>query len=155
MKKRLVLFFLFCAAGLFAQELHWMKTFDEALAAAVKEKKPLFLYFNGSDWCGWCIRLNSEVLAKKEMIRFLNDNFILYRADFPRQNPPPAEIRKKNNQLLEFYRVEGFPTIVIANSYGKMLGITGYIPGGPAAMIKDLKRYVHRKPGPGPGEKLF
>jgi thioredoxin-related protein len=32
------------------------------LVESNKENKPLLLFFTGSDWCGWCIKLQNEVL---------------------------------------------------------------------------------------------
>ena len=40
---------------------HWYADFDKATAAAEKEGKDLLVDFTGSDWCGWCIRLDEEV----------------------------------------------------------------------------------------------
>jgi len=38
------------------QEGTWTEDYAEAAAAAVKLKRPIFVDFTGSDWCGWCIR---------------------------------------------------------------------------------------------------
>ena len=39
----------------------WTSNFDEASKQAAGEKKDLLIDFTGSDWCGWCIKLNEEV----------------------------------------------------------------------------------------------
>ena len=38
------------------QEGTWTEDYAEAVNAAVKLKRPIFVDFTGSDWCGWCIR---------------------------------------------------------------------------------------------------
>jgi protein disulfide-isomerase len=40
-----------------SQELKWHTNVKEAIAIGNKEHKPLMMFFTGSDWCGWCIRL--------------------------------------------------------------------------------------------------
>ena len=46
-----------------AQEnLTWHTDMSKATDISIKENKPMFLFFTGSDWCGWCIRLQKEVL---------------------------------------------------------------------------------------------
>ena len=42
----------------------WEINFEQALARAKAENKPMLLDFTGSDWCGWCIRLDKEVFKK-------------------------------------------------------------------------------------------
>lgn len=62
MKKFLLL--LLITLGSFsvqAQEQEWQTDMNKAIELAQKSKKPLFLFFTGSDWCGWCIRLQKEV----------------------------------------------------------------------------------------------
>jgi len=44
----------------------WLEDFAAAKAQAAKEGKDLFIDFTGSDWCGWCIRLDKEVLLTPE-----------------------------------------------------------------------------------------
>ena len=60
---------LFLVLGSFtiqAQELTWETDINKAIEVSKKTKKPLLLFFTGSDWCGWCIRLQNEVLKKPE-----------------------------------------------------------------------------------------
>ncbi|MEP6932103.1 MAG: thioredoxin family protein, partial [Flavobacterium sp.] len=49
-----------------AQELKWYTDVKEAITISNKENKPMLLFFTGSDWCGWCIRLQNEVLKTPE-----------------------------------------------------------------------------------------
>lgn len=48
------------------EDLVWHTNVKEAIDLAKKEDKPLFLFFTGSDWCGWCIRLQKEVFKTPE-----------------------------------------------------------------------------------------
>ena len=43
----------------------WITDYDQALATAKAQNKKVFLNFTGSDWCGWCIKLDKEVFSQK------------------------------------------------------------------------------------------
>jgi len=43
-----------------ASEVAWTQDAKAALAEAVKEKKDVLIDFTGSDWCGWCKKLDAE-----------------------------------------------------------------------------------------------
>jgi protein disulfide-isomerase len=62
------------------------------------------------------------------------------RADFPRAKPLSAEVRKQNQELAQRYEIGGFPTIVVLNEEGKQVGLLGYVPGGPAPFLDELKK---------------
>ena len=146
MKKLFVCLLTVLTVGLFAQELQWQQDFEAALRLSKESGKPVFAFFTGSDWCGWCIRLDREILSKQEMKKYLNDNFILFKADFPQNNPPSNEVMMKNRALMKKYGVRGYPTIIITDASGKALGKTGYMRGGPHAMKKALDKYVKKAP---------
>ncbi|HKL21007.1 MAG TPA: thioredoxin family protein, partial [Tichowtungia sp.] len=60
-------------------------------------------------------------------------------ADFPRSKPQPEDIQKQNKALSQKYGVRGFPTVLLLNAGGEVLGRTGYQRGGPEAYVKHLK----------------
>ncbi|MGK4566086.1 thioredoxin family protein [Flavobacterium sp. 3HN19-14] len=83
-KLAIILFFGLCSMAVQAQDLKWYDNVDEASTVAVKAKKPLLLFFTGSDWCGWCIRLQKEVMFTPEFKKWATDNVILVELDYPR-----------------------------------------------------------------------
>ena len=76
----------------FAAEEGWLVSFEEAKAAAAKEKKTIFMEFTGSDWCPPCIALAKNVLtqeafktqAPKNFVLLKLDNCLLYTSPSPR-----------------------------------------------------------------------
>ena len=88
MKKIIMLAFLtLTSMSLQAQEeLTWHTDLSKATDISIKENKSLFLFFTGSDWCGWCIRLQKEVFKTPEFIKWAKDNVVLVELDFPRNN---------------------------------------------------------------------
>jgi thioredoxin-related protein len=123
-----------------AAELNWLTDLPKAQAKAKSENKLVMLDFTGSDWCGWCIKLNKEVFSKPEFAEYAEKNLVLVEVDFPRNKKQTAELKKANQELQAKYKVEGYPTIVVLNSGGKKVGELGYQPGGPKAFIAELQK---------------
>ena len=153
MKKTLVLLLLiFGSVAVQAQELNWHTNVKEAIALGNKQKKPLLLFFTGSDWCGWCIRLQKEVLKTPEFEKWANENVILVELDYPRRTPQSTEIKKQNDELQQEFSIQGFPTIFFANGTNKggkvnfeRLGNTGYVAGGPTAWLEVANGILKKK----------
>ena len=100
-------------------ESDWLHDYNKAQEEAKANHKLLFLNFTGSDWCGWCIKFDKEVLSQPQFKNFAHDNLVLLELDFPRRTSQPAEVKKQNVQLAQQYEVLGFPTIVVLNSNGQ------------------------------------
>jgi thioredoxin-related protein len=123
------------AAG--AGEL-WTENAKDAMAQAAKEKKDLLMDFTGSDWCGWCIKLDKEVFSQPAFTEEAPKQFVLLKLDFPQRKPQSAELKKQNAELQAKYGVEGYPTIVLADAKGRAYAQTGYRPGGAEGYLKHL-----------------
>lgn len=134
------------------KELKWYTDVKEAVKVSNKKKKPLMLFFTGSDWCGWCIRLQNEVLKTPEFSTWASENVILVELDFPRRTEQPEAIKVQNNELQQVFGIQGFPTIYFANAKvnkeGKVnfegLGSTGYVAGGPVSWIAAADPFVKK-----------
>src|SRR5882757_7852900 len=116
----------------------WGDNYEKAAAQAKAEKKLLLLDFTGSDWCGWCIKLNKEVFSQAEFKEYAEKNLVLLEVDFPQTKPQAANVKAQNARLQTKYKIEGYPTIVVLNPEGKKVGELGYQPGGPAAFTAKL-----------------
>ena len=117
----------------------WHSDFDAAKKQAADEKKSILLDFTGSDWCGWCIKLNKEVFDHDEFKNGVKDKFILVELDFPKDKSKLTDaVIAQNEALQEKYGVKGFPTILLTDEQGKPFAITGYKAGGPNAYVKHL-----------------
>lgn len=140
MKKIILTLFLgvLISANSFSQErLTWHTDVNEALEIAIKENKKVMLFFTGSDWCGWCIKLQKEVFKTSDFEKWSND-LVLVELDFPRRTPQDEAIRAQNQQLQAMFKVRGYPAVHFVSPEklpnGKMnlnnLGKTGYVRGG-------------------------
>ena len=143
---------LFISSSFFSQvqKLTWHTDLVKAIEISTKEKKPLMLFFTGSDWCGWCIRLQKEVFYKPEFIEWANDNVVLVDIDFPKnKSKQSTELQQQNNLLQQQFSVQGYPTIhfvrpdkIDGKTSLTKLGNTGYRAGGPAAWISEANTYI-------------
>jgi thioredoxin-related protein len=136
-----------------AQELVWQTDVNKAMEISKKTKKPLLLFFTGSDWCGWCIRLQKEVLKTSEFATWAKDNVVLVELDFPRRTPQQPEIQRQNAELQQVFAVQGYPTIWFVNANIKegktnfeKLGSTGYVAGGPTAWLQGANQILKIEP---------
>ena len=140
------LFLLAAAVSLFfaafaRAESDWLHDWTRAQEEAKANHKLLFLNFTGSDWCGWCIKLDKDIFSQAQFKNYAHDNLVLVELDFPRRKSQPTEERKQNMQLAQKYEVLGFPTIVVLNSSGqKLWEFNGYFPGGPEAFVAQLQK---------------
>lgn len=116
----------------------WGTDFEAAKATAAKESKDLLMDFTGSDWCGWCIRLNKEVFSQDAFKQDAPKHFVLLELDFPQQKELPKEEKEQNEKLQETYSIEGFPTILLADAKGRPYAKTGYMEGGPEKYNEHL-----------------
>jgi thioredoxin-related protein len=120
----------------------WHADFDKAAAAAKEAGKDLLVDFTGSDWCGWCHKLDDEVFSHDEFIEGVKDHFILVALDFPRAEAIKAKVPnpERNQALMEKYGVQGFPTVLAMTSDGTVYGRTGYEQGGPENYLANLDK---------------
>ena len=133
---------LLAGTGLAAEG--WLTDFEQAKKAAAEQKRPILLDFTGSDWCGWCVKLDEEVFSQKEFKDFAKDNLVLFMADFPRgKELPPAE-KQQNEALMQKYKARGFPTILLLDAAGEVIAKTGYRPGGAAEYVKHLQELLKK-----------
>ncbi len=118
----------------------WSEDYAASLAKAKTEGKMVLLDFTGSDWCGWCIKIDDEIFSKPAFKAYAKENLELVELDFPRGKSLPAKVKAQNDKLMQEYGIEGFPTIIVLNSKGKKIGELGYMEGGPEAFIAELKK---------------
>ena len=124
-------------AGYASDKEGWLVDMEEAYAASQKNGKPILANFTGSDWCGWCKRLDAAVFSKPEFKTWAQKNVVLLELDFPRGKQVPQKIREQNAAMQNALQITGFPTVWVFNLakdptsglYNiEGLGKTGYTP---------------------------
>lgn len=140
--KVLTFLFLCIIVNVSAQE--WLTNFDEAKEVASKNNQNIVLVFQGSDWCGPCIKLDKEVWSTVEFQNLSKDHFVMLQADFPKlkKNKLSKDLQAHNNKLAEQYNPNGyFPFVVVLNSSGKVLGKLGYKKSTPELYFNKLAAF--------------
>jgi len=125
-----------------AEELQWLTDLPKAQAQAKKENKLVMLDFTGSDWCGWCIKLNKDVFSKPEFIKYAKENLVLVEVDFPKRKQQSPDQKKANEALQEKYGITSLPTIIVLNGEGKKVGNLRYMdsPTPFIAKLEEMKK---------------
>lgn len=129
-------------ASAFAGGDAWMTDFEAAKAKAKAENKPMLLDFTGSDWCGWCIKLDKEVFSKDAFKEYADASLVLVELDFPRKNEQSEELVAQNKALAKRYGIRGYPTIIVLSPQGELVEKTGYKRGGAEAYVEHIKEIV-------------
>jgi len=127
--------------------LTWYNDINQAYELSQKTKKPIFAFFTGSDWCGWCHKLERAVFDKPGFQDWARKNVILLELDFPRNKQQPQKLVEQNQGLQQFFQVQGYPTVWIFfmnkdKTSGKFaisaLGSLGYPQGQPGNEEADF-----------------
>lgn len=92
-------------------------SFEDALAQAKEENKPVFIDFYAT-WCGPCKELKRTSFKDSKVGDYYNEHFINVSID--------AE-SKEGIDIARYYKVASYPTLVIADYNGrKLTSTTGF-----------------------------
>jgi thioredoxin-related protein len=146
MKKIAQSLFLFAAVLLLGtSNLSAQGNLEEALNQAKESNKHVLINFSGSDWCRSCILLKKTILNTSEFKAFADKELVILDVDFPRlkKNRLSKEQTAKNEALAEKYNKKGqFPTIILMDKEGKVVGKTGYKKLSPAQYIAHIESII-------------
>ena len=118
----------------------WTDDIAAAIKRAEKEKKDLLLNFTGSDWCKFCIQLESEVFGVDGFSEKASKNFILVTVDFPQDKSGQSErVIRQNEDWQKRFAIDGYPTIVLLDRDQRPYAFTGYQQGGVDAYLENLE----------------
>ena len=101
-----------------AHSVQFKKEIAEAIRTGKEQKKPVFVVFH-ADWCGWCHKLDKDVLSNVEFSAYMDANFVSIKIDTE---------ESYGENLAKHYGVKGLPAMLFLNpENGKLLGkIPGY-----------------------------
>ncbi len=126
----------------------WETDFAEAAESAKAGNRYLLLDFTGSDWCGFCIKLNNEVFEKKPFKQYAEENLVCVIVDFPNQRSLKSSLKKQNDSMKAQYGVKGFPTVIVLAPGGDVvMQKVGYTSGEEDEYLEGLKAAIaeHRE----------
>tara|TARA_A100001234_G_C12627906_1_gene386937 strand:- start:438 stop:917 length:480 start_codon:yes stop_codon:yes gene_type:complete len=145
----------FITSTAFTQEkaITWHTDMNEAINKSLQTEKPLLLFFTGSDWCGWCIKLQKAVFKKPEFKKWAKENVVLVELDFPKRTKLDPNIQKQNRELQRIFGVRGYPTVWYVQpkvidgkvNLNKRLGSQGASPLEVKSWIAGAKNILKNK----------
>jgi protein disulfide-isomerase len=134
-------FSAFAVAG----ESGWLTDYAAAKKQAKDEGKPILLNFTGTDWCGWCIKIEKEIFSQEEFKAYAKDHLVLMEVDFPEKKKQSDEVKAQNKALDKEFKIEGYPTIFLVDAEGKKLSEDiGYRNGGAQAYVDHIKSLLKK-----------
>lgn len=166
--KIIIFCLLFSMTNSFAQTEGWLTGPIEVFELSIKEDRPIMVNFTGSDWCGWCIKLKTQVFQTKDFKNWAQENIILLEIDNPKRKTleniygiskeEAAKLKKENDDLQKALQVRGFPTIWIfsvkkengkyqinTQVFGRYITKMGYMPSA-TAFIAKANENIERLP---------
>ncbi len=96
--------------------IKWLEWNKESFQKAKKENKPILLDIMAV-WCYWCKRLDKDTYENKDVISFVNNNFIPIRVD-----------TDKRPDINSRYNWGGWPTTAVLNKKGEIINGVMYLP---------------------------
>jgi thioredoxin-related protein len=89
------------------------KDLEEAIVEAKSSNKRIILDVGG-EWCIWCHRIDDFVEKNKDIKNFLDDNFIVVKINFSKEN--------ENKEFLSKYpQIPGYPHFFVLEKDGALL----------------------------------
>lgn len=118
----------------------WGENFEEGKAMAEKSGKLVLLAFSGSDWCGWCKKMEKEIYSDKKFVSEAKKKYVLLMIDNPSNEGILSPLAKKQNrELTKKFGVSGFPcTVVIRPSGEEVRRFGGYQSSGVDGFLSAL-----------------
>ncbi len=147
MRRNIAIYILISIVMLYCtkvEALDWETDFKKASSAAKASGKYIMLDFSGSDWCGWCIKLEKEVFTQDTFKDFAEKNLVCVLVDFPRKKKQTGELKQQNRDLATKYGIRGYPTIIILSPDEEPVGMTGYLQGGSRNYAQHLNEIIER-----------
>jgi thioredoxin-like negative regulator of GroEL len=95
-------------------ELRWRTDYNAARKEAAEKSLPVLIDFGTAD-CFWCKKLDETTFRDPRIVALLNERIVPLKVDAEREV-----------HLANHLRIESYPTLVLANADGK---IVGYLKG--------------------------
>ncbi len=100
----------------------WHDSYESAVAESEASGKPILADFTGSDWCKYCVELKKNVFETSEFKSWARENVVLLELDYPKRSSQSPELKQQNKELAQRYQINFYPTVLLLNAEGEMLG---------------------------------
>ena len=114
------------AEALAGRKARWQDDYEDAQAEAEEFGLPILLLYTAPEWCGYCVRLEENILSQKAFQEYANANLVLFIADFSEAGDA-EDWKEEYPKLIADFPCGGYPCAYLMTRDGKKLGrISGY-----------------------------
>lgn len=103
----------------------WSKKMDVTMKEAKEYDLPVMVLFTGSSWCGYCVKLEEEVLSQPEFKKLASGKMLGIKYECGSPGDYSSEGKKKAKE----FGIGGVPSYIILDKDGKKIGQGGYHKG--------------------------
>lgn len=103
----------------------WHTDLAAAKAEAEKYELPILLLYTAPSWCGYCRKLDEQLINQQDFQAYADQNLVLFAADYS-DREEGKKWEEKNKALVEACPVNGFPHSYLLSSAGENLGSIQY-----------------------------
>jgi len=140
MKKAIVALIVCMGVSVFAQDRHvqsearkekvatpadrvaaWTGDVELAKAEAAKYDLPILLLYTAPSWCGYCRKLDNQLITQDKFKTYANKNLVLLIADYS-DRAEGDKWGEQNKALMESCPIGGFPHMYLLTSAAKKVG---------------------------------
>jgi protein disulfide-isomerase len=104
--------------------------------AAAEGKDKIVVLLTGTDWCPYCKDLDRDVIRRPEWKSFISEEAVFASYEYGPASHPTSGVK---GEMLKRFDIEGFPTMIVLNAKGEVLGKeAGYGEGG----VRHYKEWI-------------
>ena len=121
-----------------SSSFRWAKRLNSTLEKAKEEDLPVMVLFTGTSWCGFCVKLEDEVLSKREFKRLASGKMLGVKYECPSAGKYETA---EGDKMAKKYNVRGVPHYIILNKDGEQIGSGGYHSGiTPKSLVDSITK---------------
>ncbi len=127
---RFFLFLIACLcimkAPVFSGEpIEWLTNYDHAVQRSQNSEKTLCIFISGNANCQWSKKLESRIFRSRDFIKKVKDEFVFLKVPLFSRSTPRAYKKK----LKKMYDINSVPAVLLVDSDGNLIAMTGYFSG--------------------------
>lgn len=113
---------------------------DQIFSTALESKKPVLIYFSGSDWCLPCQKFSKTIFTDSSFKKYADENLVLIEADFPQKSILSKQQVVWNEKLAEEFNPNGiFPYLILVHADKTIITPLEYLNYDAAHFIQEIR----------------
>jgi|694.fasta_scaffold99678_3 thiol-disulfide isomerase/thioredoxin len=139
--------------GQVAAAADWLTDYEQAMAAAREQGRPVLTIFTGSDWCPHCRILEEKVLHTDAFQAWADDRLVLLMIDLPQQGIS-ADERRARSRVCVKYGIRSFPSALLVAPDGEKIAVqSGYTGQSPENWVATMDGHLPARSAGGQEEE--